>query len=115
MQSHDYFFRDAADASAPLLLWALHFFAVYIFVALACVSTLIDAQLFGYPLIKNVSLLLSLLAILLVAGLMWRAIFLYRKTSQQLLSLARLGCAVLGVIGIIWSTVPMLILESCQG
>jgi hypothetical protein len=115
MQSRDHFFRDSVDASAPLLLWALHFFAVYIFVALACGSTLVDAQLFGYPLIKSVSLLLSLLAILLVAGLLWRAIFLCRQRPQPLLSLARLGFAMLGALGIVWTTIPMLVLESCLG
>lgn len=115
MQSRDHFFRDSVDASAPLLLWALHFFAIYIFVALACGSTLVDVQLAGFPLIKSVSLLLSLLALFLVAGLWWRAILLCRKRPQQLLSLARLGCAMLGAIGIIWTSVPMLILASCQG
>jgi hypothetical protein len=114
MQSRDHFFRDSVDASAPLLLWALHFFAVYIFVALACGSTLADAQLAGYSMIKTVSLLLSMIAILLVAGLCWRAILLCRQRPQQLLSLARLGCAMLGAIGIIWTSVPMLILASCQ-
>lgn len=114
MQSRDHFFRKSVDASAPLLLWALHFFGVYIFVALACGSTLSDAQLFGYPLIKSVSLLLSLIAILLVAGLCRRAILLCRQTPQQLLSLARLGCAVLGTIAIVLTTIPMFILASCQ-
>ncbi len=111
----DHFFRNAVDASTPLLLWALHFFTVYIFTAAACDSTLEQVQLAGYPLVRAVALLLSLIALLLAAGLCWRSVFLYRPTSPTLLSLARLGCAILGTIGIVWTTIPLFILTSCHG
>jgi hypothetical protein len=113
MESRDRFFRNSVDASAPLLLWALHFFTVYIFVALACESTLVDAQLFGYPYIECMSLLLSLFAIFIATGLLWRAAMMCLLRPRQLLSLARLGCAMLGIIGIIWTSVPMFILSAC--
>lgn len=115
MQTRDHFFRDAMDASAPLLLWALHFFVVYIFAALACESTLVGAQLFSYPLIEGVLRLLSLIASLLLLGLLWRAIALYRHASQKFLPFTRLLCVMLGTIGIVWTSVPMFILSACSG
>ncbi len=109
----DHFFRDAIKASASLLLWALHFFTLYIFVALACESVLVQSRLFGRPLIESVSLLLSLIVSLLALALLWRAVVLCRMEPQKLLPLARLGCALLGLIGIVWTSVPLLILSAC--
>lgn len=113
MQARDRFFQDALDASAPLLLWALHFFVVYIFVALSCGSTLVDATLFGRPLIESVCLALTVLALLIVAGSLWRAIGYCRLDAHSLLPLVRLGCAMLGMIGILLTSVPMFILSAC--
>ncbi len=110
----DRFFRDAVDASASLLLWALHFFTVYIFVALACGSTLTQSRLFGRPLIKSVALLMSLIAALLALSLLWRAIALCRLAPRQLLSVARVGCTLLGILGIVWTSVPLVILSACM-
>lgn len=112
----DRFWRDSLDASAPLILWALHFFIVYILVAASCVSEA-DAQhttiVPGNDVVVVVLQAITVCALLIAAWLVWRAIALYRLASSQLLALARLWCAALAAIGMTWTAVPLFILSTC--
>lgn len=114
MRTDDRIFHRTFDATAPLILWALHFFAAYIFAVASCDTTLADALWLDRPLIWMVLLAWTIVVLPVAAFLLWRAVVLYLMAPRQLLSGARLGCAVLGAIGIVWTAVPMLILSVCS-
>lgn len=111
---NDHIFRRTLDATAPLILWGLYFFAAYIFVALACDSTLAQAQWLGQSLIRSVLMLWTIATGLTLALLLWRAVINYRGAAYALMPAARLACALLGLIASAWTAVPMFILSVCS-
>ena len=89
---------------APLLVWAAHFTFCYLFSAVLCTRG-------GGPDWRWWTLCGATVAALgAAAWLLWRA---WRGGRQDLLAQARLGSAVLGVIGIAWSSVPLLAAGRC--
>jgi hypothetical protein len=113
VKSDDGFFRHFLDATAPLLLWALLFFAGYVFVAVACDTALADRHWAGQPAILLILWGATIAVALAVLLLLVRAVALCRIAPRQLLSGARLGLAALGLLGIAWMAVPMLVLPAC--
>lgn len=111
---NDHIFRHMLDATAPLIVWALYFFAAYIFVALACDSILVQAQWLGQSLIRSVLMLWTIATGLALALLLWRAIINYRGAAYALMSAARLACALLALIASAWAAAPMFILSVCS-
>jgi hypothetical protein len=100
-------FAMTFDVCAPLLLWALHLFGAYVFAATAC-GSMSDDQ------VQLVLLAWSLIALACAVGLLIRATYRRRHfVLARLLSGMRLGCAVLGVIGVAWTALPLLVLPSC--
>lgn len=86
--------RQFWHGGAPLLLWAAHFAVSYV---LGCHAPL---------------LALSLLAMGACAWMLWRAAPL--REEARLLDWARGGGAALALLGIAWTTLPLLLLGGCR-
>lgn len=92
-------------ATLPLSIWAAHFFGAYLLVAAQCSPALITpAMPSRLPLAA-----LTLMALAACAILSWRS----RKPSG-LYGWARLGSCVLALIGIVFSSVPLILLGDCR-
>ncbi|HWT73068.1 MAG TPA: hypothetical protein VN361_12865 [Oxalicibacterium sp.] len=103
------------DACAPLLLWALHFFGAYVFAAASCTTALADTVWFGQAAIRLTLIVWTIAALLLAGWLLLRACRALRETGRRhLLSGARAGCAALGLLGIVWTALPLLTLSACM-
>lgn len=101
--SPERFFAATLHGSAPLLVWALHFFGAYVLVAAGCCRA-------GDASLRTLLLLGSALAIGAIA---WQL----RGTagaSDRLLRSARLGGGVLALVGVAWTTLPMFVLPVCR-
>lgn len=113
MRAQDRLFRRIGSGTAPLLVWGAHFFFCYAYAAAACMR--------DWPARGRVMLLATVLAVLLAVWLLWRALReagRRRETGQgkegaSLLDWANIGSAVLGVTGILWTSVPLLLLSLC--
>lgn len=94
MRAQDSLFRPVFVCAWPLLVWAAHFFACYIYVAAACADA-------ARPLLA-----LSGIVLMLQAGALVLAI-----GAQG--SRVRVMCAGLGLLGVLWTCTPMLMLPVC--
>lgn len=99
------FFGRIWAGSAPLVIWAVHFFAAYAVVAAGCGSTL-------QPYLRPGLLGAGALALAAIAWLLWRR----RRTGtlHRLVSAAQIGSGVLACIGIAWTTLPLLLVPVCS-
>jgi hypothetical protein len=100
------FLRRLLTASAPLFIWAGHFFACYLLVAAQCSPALIEA---GMPQ-RWLLLALSLAALGACLALLWRS----RNARAGLYGWAQRGAAVLGTIGVTLTSIPLLIVGGCR-
>lgn len=112
-QRQERFFSRSFDATLPMLVWAAHFFAAYAWTAGGCKTDWAYAMWGDWSAMRIVLLLGTVCALALNAGLLMRAMRRYRSHSERLMSGMRLGCGVLGIIGIAWTAVPMLVLPVC--
>ena len=99
------FFARLWAGSAPLVIWAVHFFAAYAVVAAGCGSTLqpyLRPGLFGA----------GALALAAIGWLVWRQ--RRARTLHGVGGAARIGSAVLACIGIAWTTLPLLLVPVCS-
>jgi hypothetical protein len=113
MAAHEHFFLRTFNATAPLLLWAIHFFGAYIFTAMSCATKLVHVVWSERPAIGWLLAAWTFLAMALVLWLLLRAVLDYKKSQSALMSGARFGCALLGAIGIAWTSIPLFILPVC--
>lgn len=111
MNMRDHFWIRLLHGSLPLIVWAAHWFAVYLLVAAQCSPAAITAESpRGWMLA-----VLSVLALGACTVLLWRA----RKTLRHpgaeasLLDWAAAGSAVLATMGIAWTTLPILMIDGC--
>jgi hypothetical protein len=95
----------------PLIIWAAHFFAVYILVAAQCSPAAMAAG----PPRRWMLGALSLLAIGACAVVLWRARRKLRGAGDDtaLLDWAAAGSAVLAMAAIAWTSIPMLLIDGC--
>ncbi len=101
----DRFFPRLWQGTAPLLLWAAHFFFCYLYSAAAGCSGTTHAVLLGA----------TVAALLAGAWLLKDACVLREgKRRHGLLDMARIGTAVLALAGIAWGTLPLLIFGDCR-
>lgn len=91
------FVREMLRGSAPLWVWALHFFAVYVLIAVLCCGASEAA-------LGAASSASSVAALVLVGWLLARG----RHMPPGLLRSARLGCGALALVGVAWTTAPLL-------
>lgn len=114
MSAREHFFARAVHGSLPLLVWAAHFFASYALVAAQCSPALITPQ---GPSMWMLALM-SAAALGVCAALLWRAWLAVRKAraagcEPALIDWAALGSGVLALMGIAWTTLPLLMLDRC--
>ena len=101
--------------SAPLLLWGVHFTLCYVLVGAQCSPALYDA---AAPRWWSLAAL-SVLALGLCAAMLWRALRLLGALDQSLdeaLPLrqwAATAGALLALVGIAWTSLPLLMLDGC--
>jgi hypothetical protein len=96
----DGFFRKLWQGTAPLILWAGHFFFCYLYVAAGCGAA-------------SRAVLLAVTAVALAIAGWFVAAACRHRAPDTLLEAARLGCAVLGAAGIAWSALPLLAFDAC--
>lgn len=114
MTRDDDILRHFLDATAPLLLWALHFFAAYAFAAAACDSALAQTSWAGQPAILLILAVATAAIFLVIVLLVTRAARLCRIAPWRLLSGARLGLSVLALLGLVWVAIPLFVLPVCM-
>lgn len=108
MRGDDHFMSILLRATAPLLVWAGHFFLSYAFIAIGCTAGA------GETLLKAVLLAATALALALVALMAlppWRRH--QGPAPRRLRDLAALCGAGLAFIGIGWTAVPLWMLGVC--
>ncbi|HEY5799309.1 MAG TPA: hypothetical protein VIT92_03775 [Burkholderiaceae bacterium] len=99
--------RLVLRGSAPLLIWGVHFFVSYVAVAAACTRHAAGPGL-RYALIAFS--LVALGAVALLARRAWRHV-----RQQRLADYAVAAGATLAAIAIAWASVPLLLLDLCDG
>lgn len=100
--------RQALLGTAPLLLWAAHFFLSYVLVAAEC------SPLFYRPGAPSRWLLagISLAALATCAWMLWKARRAW-SPDARLMDWAQGGGALLALAGIAWTSLPLLLLDGC--
>lgn len=114
MSAREHFFARALHGSLPLLVWAAHFFASYVLVAAQCSPALMTPDGPSMWLLA----LMSAAGLGVCAVLLWRAWQAVRKAraagrEPALTDWAAFGSSVLALVGIAWTTLPLLMLEHC--
>ena len=114
MKTSESFFAGSVQASLPLWLWALHFAFCYVAVAVGCHAGWHLAVLAGFSLLQWLLVAASVLACLAGAELLRRARAHAAQQRDGLLGRVRLLAALLGLVGIVWTAVPTLLLPVCH-
>jgi hypothetical protein len=107
---HDHFFRQLVRGTLPLLVWAAHFTFCYLLAAAQCTPAAMRA---GGPdrLLLGVA---TGVALLLCLWLAWRERGILRDPQHAaLLDWAAALSAVLALVGIVWTGLPLLLVEGC--
>jgi hypothetical protein len=107
----DAFFKRLLYATAPLLVWAAHFFIAYLLVAAQCSPALIDRAAPNRWLLGGLSLLAIGACVALLARA--RSSMARHAGAAPLHELAMAAGAVLATIGIGWSSMVMLMTSGC--
>ncbi|HEY0858777.1 MAG TPA: hypothetical protein VGE16_17060 [Albitalea sp.] len=108
------FFRASVRASLPLWWWALHFAFCYVGLAAGCTAGWdLGASLLGSPL-RTTLVLGSAIAVAGAAALLLHAWRQSRTVDGALLARVRLAAAAMALIGIAWTSVPLLLLPLCR-
>ncbi|WP_119154660.1 hypothetical protein [Caldimonas tepidiphila] len=102
-------------ATAPLLLWALHFFALYVVVAAGCMRGWSDARWAGLPAVSLSLLVFSAAVLALMIAMLARSVRDSRHKPQgdPVIPALRLGGGVLALVGVVWETAPLLMVPPC--
>jgi hypothetical protein len=104
-----------AGALAGLIVWALHFGAVYLANAIACARELAGHRLFGQPLVPVLILAATALALLLLFGIGLRA---RRRTGrgtggQRFLARFTLAATLLAALAVTWEGAAAFLVGPC--
>lgn len=113
----DRFVAGALQGALPFLIWAAHFFLVYMTIKGACALNLQHSTLGGVAVISAAIWLLSAAAIaaLLALGVLWaRAARAHRIGAGGTLGVVRLGAVVFALVAVVWSTVPIVLVPPCS-
>jgi hypothetical protein len=107
----DRFFVRLLRGSLPLIIWAAHWFGMYLSVAAQCSAALITPQAPRGWMLG----VLSVLAVGACAALLWRASSTLRRAGDDagLLAWAAAGSALLATVGIVWTSVPIMMIAGC--
>ena len=107
----DRFFVRVLHGTLPLLVWAVHFFVSYSLVAAQCSPAAITRDA---PRVWMLALL-SAAAVGLCGLLLWRAWRTVRAADGEpaLHDWAALGSGIMGLMGVVWTSLPLLMLDGC--
>ena len=96
---------------APLLVWGVHFSVCYVLVGMACSPALFDAAAPRRPILLG----LTALAVLLCALLLWRSVRALGPADEgtPLRAWAAAGSALLALAGVLWTALPVFMLDGC--
>lgn len=113
MKSAPPFFAGAIRASLPLWVWALHFSFSYVSVAVGCRAGWQLGTLAGLAPLRWLLVLGSIVALPAAALLLISAM---RSVAAEdgLTACVRLLAAVMALLGIVWASVPVLLLPLCR-
>src|SRR5690606_17470494 len=109
----DRFLSSLFDAGAPLILWTLWLFGIYAYAAVACDTALANTTWGGYPAIVIVLAGVTGATLLLLLGLLMRAIVHLRVMPRSLMAFARVGIALLALVGTAWGALPIFMMTNC--
>lgn len=106
----DHFFRQLLRGTLPLLVWAAHFAFCYLLAAAQCTPAALrpegpDRMLLGVA---------TVIALLACAWLLWRERGILRDAQEAgLLDWAAALGALLALVGIAWTGLPLLLVGGC--
>ena len=109
MRGDDHLMSSLLRATAPLLVWGGHFFLCYAFIAIGCTAGLGETMLKAALLAATA---LALAAVAMMALPPWRRI--NGPAPRRLRDLAALCSAVLSVMGVGWTLIPLWLLGVCS-
>ncbi|QOY94042.1 hypothetical protein IM543_21475 [Massilia sp. UMI-21] len=107
---HDHFFRQLLRGTLPMLVWAAHFTFSYLMAAAQCTPALMrdggpDRTLLGIA---------TAVALAICLWLAWRERgILHHAKDAALLDWAGALGALLALVGILWTGLPLLLVEGC--
>jgi hypothetical protein len=104
------FFAGVWAGSAPLLVWAGHFAASYVAVAVVCMGA-VNAGTAEPPALRWGLAAITALAGITLAAMLWRACA--PAPDTPCLQLVRRVCTALSLIGVAWTGVPIAMLPAC--
>lgn len=97
--------------SSGVIVWSLHFLAIYGFAAIACARGLGDSRWLGVGVVTIAAIAASVLALALLAKLFVPVTRRWHAASfEDWLATTIAG---LSAIGIVWETVPVFIVPPC--
>ncbi|MBA3596943.1 MAG: hypothetical protein H0W40_06145 [Methylibium sp.] len=103
------------QGGGPFIVWALHFFGLYVLVAAGCTAGWAELPLLGTSLLRVLLIATSLLAMAWITWLLLRAHRgLPPRGSRGLLAAAASGSAWLALVGVVWASAPALMLPMCS-
>jgi hypothetical protein len=105
--------RPVWRGSGPFIVWALHFFGLYVLVAAGCTAGWAEAPLLGTSVLRVLLLAASVLALGCIGWMLWRADGGRPRGTRGLLAVAAAGSAWLALIAVAWASVPALMLPMC--
>lgn len=97
----DRFWSRLWQGTAPLVLWAAHFFFCYLYAAAGC-----------GPRTWAVLLGVTVVALAVAAWLVWTS-WPHEGHSRSLPRMARQGSAILALVAIAWGGLPLLVFGGC--
>ena len=108
MRGDDHLMAILLRASAPLLVWGVHFFLCYAFIAIGCTAGISEAM---HKAVLLAATALALAAAAAMAVRPWRRI--HGPAPGRLRDLATLCGAGLAVMGMAWTLIPLWLLSVC--
>jgi len=96
--------------SAPLMVWAAHFFFCYVLVAAACTRQAGDATT-----VKWILAGVSVVAVVATVTMTWPALgrIVRNRPARGLADTARAVGGVLALIAMLWTSLPIFVLPMC--
>jgi hypothetical protein len=105
----DHFFSRATRASLPLLIWGAHFAFAYIVAASQCTPGALRAA-GPNPWLLGGATLLSMAACVWAGALAGRRL---RQGSDEFVDYVGAASAVLAVVAVAWTGIPVLLVTGC--
>ncbi len=109
----DGFAASASGGVLPLIIWAAHFFASYVSVEVVCALQLRYVALGG---VAALSLWLWILTAAATGSLIALTVAAVRRgrsdaDSGSMQATVRIGAAILALVGVLWSAIPIALLD----